>query len=187
MYTIIGLGNPGEEYVNTRHNTGQIIQKLLEDSLDLGKKLRFVDSSEFMNNSGKAISKLITSKKPARLNSRSGGAAENLVVIHDDLDLPLGTYKLSFNKGPGGHRGVLSIIKAVKTQEFLRLRIGISSSTPSGKLKKPTGEEKVLKFILAKFKPEELTVLKKLTKKIAVRIETLVERGREVAMSQIVS
>lgn len=175
MYTIIGLGNPGEEYVDTRHNTGQIIEMWLKDILDLGKKLRFVDSNEFMNNSGKAISKLITSKK----------AAENLIVIHDDLDLPLGTYKLSFNKGPGGHRGVLSIIKAVKTQEFLRLRVGISPTTPSGKLKKPSGEEKVLKFILAKFKKEELAALKKLTKKIAGTVETLVERGREVAMSQV--
>ena len=177
MYTIIGLGNPGEEYADTRHNTGKIIESWLKDMLDLGKKIRFVDSSEYMNNSGRAISKHITSKK----------AAENLVVIHDDLDLPLGSYKLSFNKGPGGHRGVLSIIKAVKTEGFLRLRIGISGSTPGGKLKKPIGEEKVLKFILAKFKKEDLIILKKLTKKIAITIETLATRGREVAMSQVVN
>ena len=84
-----------------------------------------------MNNSGKSLFPLIKSKK----------TAEQLVVVYDDLDLPLGTLKVSFNRGSGGHRGLDSIIKALKTREFTRIRIGTSSATPSGKIKKPIGEK----------------------------------------------
>ncbi|HEY4515078.1 MAG TPA: aminoacyl-tRNA hydrolase [Candidatus Paceibacterota bacterium] len=174
MYTIIGLGNPGAEYVGTRHNTGKMIARRLAESLDIGKKVRFIESEQFMNNSGPAVAKAMAGKK----------AFDKLIVIHDDLDLPLGTYKLSFNKGPGGHRGVGSIIKALKTEGFLRFRVGISPTTPSGKLRKPLGEDKVLKFILGQFKKEDISMLKKLSKRIGASILILVERGREVAMSQ---
>ena len=118
-----------------------------------GVKLVHLDS--FMNKSGGAVAKVVKSKK----------AAKNLIVIYDDLDLGLGTMKLSYDRGSGGHRGVESIIKALGTREFIRVRIGISPTTPSGKLKKPKGEKEVEKFILGDFKKSEEEILKKVFKK----------------------
>jgi PTH1 family peptidyl-tRNA hydrolase len=104
-------------------------------------------------------------------------------VIYDDLDLPLGTMKVSYNRSSGGHKGVESIIKALKTEAFIRIRIGTSSSTPSGKLKKPQGEKAVEKHILSDFKKPEVDVLKKVFKKVEVALEALVEDGLQKAMT----
>lgn len=127
-----------------------------------------------MNNSGRAVGKIIKNKK----------TTQNLIVVYDDIDLPLGTLKISYNKSSGGHRGLESIIKALKTKEFTRIRIGISPVTPSGKLKKPQGEKTVLDFILNKFKPSELEILKKVFKKVSGAIQTIVGEGRERAMNE---
>lgn len=170
-YLIVGLGNPGAEYAHTRHNAGQIVLAELAKQ-DLKAKLVALDS--MMNNSGGEVAKLVKNVKQA----------EKLVVIHDELDLPLGSIKLSFGRGAGGHRGVDSIIKKLKTKDFMRVRVGICPVTPSGKLKKPKGEQAVVDFILGEFKPAELTILKKLSKKIAAALETLITHGRETAMSQ---
>ncbi|MEK7569379.1 MAG: aminoacyl-tRNA hydrolase [Patescibacteria group bacterium] len=172
MKLVVGLGNPGEEYENTRHNTGRTVGALVEKKLD-DKKIKFLYPDNFMNNSGRAIAPLLKSKK-----DRKG-----LIVIYDDLDLPLGKFKISFNRSAGGHRGLASIIRALKSEEFLRIRVGITPSTPSGKLKKPRGEKEVIKFILDKFKPAELETLKKLSKKIAEAIEVIFSESKEKAMS----
>ncbi len=169
---IFGLGNPGKEYEGTRHNAGKEAALRLKD-LDI-KKVKIVESEEFMNNSGRAIAKFVKSKKDA----------EKLVVVYDDLDLGLGTVKISFNKGSGGHRGLESVIKAVKTREFSRIRIGVSPTTASGKVKKPEGEQKVLDFILAKFKPAEQETLKKVFKKVEKIVETIATEGRDRAMNE---
>jgi PTH1 family peptidyl-tRNA hydrolase len=126
-----------------------------------------------MNNSGKSVKPLVTSIK----------GAEKLVVIYDDLDLSFGSSKISFNKSSGGHKGLESIIKAVKTERFARVRVGISPTSPTGKLKKPSGEDAVMKVIMGKFKPEELLVFKKLSKKISEALETFVSDGLERAMT----
>lgn len=169
---IFGLGNPGKEYEGTRHNAGKEAALIIKD---LGiKSVKVVESEEFMNNSGRAISKFVKTKKDA----------EKLIVIYDDLDLGLGTIKISFNKGSGGHRGLESVIKAVKTREFTRIRIGVSPTTASGKVKKPEGEQKVLDFILAKFKPAEQETIKKVYKKVAQIVETIATEGRERAMNE---
>jgi peptidyl-tRNA hydrolase, PTH1 family len=174
MFYIIGLGNPGEEYEGTRHNTGREAVEFFESKSKISpKKLSVIHSNEFMNNSGRAVAKIIKSKK----------AAENLIVVHDDLDLPLGSLKISFNKGVGGHRGLNSVVKAVKTKEFTRIRIGISPATPKGKIKKPQGEDAVIDFILHKFKPAEMDILKKTFKKVSEAIQTLVVDGRDKAMN----
>ena len=110
--------------------------------------------------------------------------AEKVLVIYDDLDLPFGKVKISWNKSSGGHRGLESIIKALKTEKFARIRIGISPSTFSGKTKKPQGEQAVMKHILGKFKPDELLALKKLSKKINQALETFVTDGLERAMTE---
>lgn len=191
-YTIVGLGNPGEEYINTRHNTGRIILELAVKKFDFpdfhpdkknialvsdGKinkeKVKILEPETFMNKSGGSVKNLITSEKKAK----------ELVVIHDDLDLPIGSLRISFNRGSGGHRGVESIIKSIKTEKFVRIKIGISPKTPTGKTKKPKSE-KVGDFILGKFKPEEMSELKKVAKKVADALEVMVREGVFKAMTE---
>src|SRR3990167_3002012 len=171
MKIVVGLGNPGEEYQNTRHNAGRIMVELIRQKIN--EKIKFLTPDTFMNNSGKALSPLIKTKKDL----------ENLVVIYDDLDLPLGKMKISFNRSSGGHNGLNSVIKALKSQEFVRIRVGISPVTPTGKLKKPKGEKAVINFILGEFKKPELEILKKLSKKITEAVEMIFSENKEKAMS----
>ncbi|MEK7459868.1 MAG: aminoacyl-tRNA hydrolase [Patescibacteria group bacterium] len=171
MKLIVGLGNPGKEYENTRHNTGRILINLIEEKLD--KNIKFFMPDNFMNNSGVTVAKLIKSKKDLK----------DLIVIYDDIDLPIGRMKISFDRSSGGHNGLESIIKKLKSKEFLRIRIGICPVTPSGKMKKPKGEDKVIKFILGEFKKPELEILKKLSKKVAEVIEMIYKEGKDKAMS----
>ncbi len=172
MKLVVGLGNPGKEYENTRHNAGRIVIGLIENKLE-DQKIKFITPDTFMNNSGKAVAPLVKTKKDL----------EKLVVIYDDIDLPLGRMKISFNRSSGGHNGVESIIKSVKSQEFLRIRIGVTPSTPTGKIKKPKGEKAVLNFLLGEFKKSELDELKKLSKKVAEAIEMFYSEGMGKAMS----
>lgn len=171
-WIILGLGNPGSEYEGTRHNIGKDFVAAAEEKLPAAAKV--VELNVYMNNSGPAVRKLVASQK----------AAEHLVVVHDDLDLPLGNVKVSFGAGPGGHNGVLSIQKALKTKNFTRVRIGISPSTSTGKLRKPTGE-KVTDFVLGKFRPSEKEKLKKVRKTVREALELLVEEGVAKAMTEI--
>lgn len=174
MSIIFGLGNIGEEYKNTRHNAGVIISDLVQKKLEDKKlKIKFVEIDNYMNNSGKTISYFIKSKKDL----------EKLIVIYDDIDLPLGKIKISFNRSSGGHNGVGSIIKTLKTEEFLRIRIGITPTTPTGKIKKPKGEDKILKFLLGEFKKEELDILKKVAKTVAEAIEVIEKESYQKAMT----
>lgn len=186
MYTIVGLGNPGEEYKMTRHNTGRMVvedfakaKKFPDWTFD--KKINALKSEKksgkgkaililpetFMNNSGNAVVKIITSKKKA----------EQLVAIHDDLDLPLGKFKISFAKSSAGHRGVESVIKKIKTEKFIRIRVGTSPK------KKPQGKD-VIKFLMGKFPPKELSIFKKTSKKITPALEMIISEGLQKAMSQ---
>lgn len=171
-WIIAGLGNPDDKYVGTRHNVGRDFLNAL--GKDLPKKAKVVTPDVYMNNSGGPIKKLVTSKK----------AAEKLVVLHDELDLPLGRIKISFGASAGGHNGIKSIIAALKTQDFVRVRIGISPSTPSGKLKRPDGED-ITDFVLGKFKPAEQEKLKKVKKLVAEALELILEDGKEAAMGEI--
>lgn len=187
-YTIVGLGNPGEEYDNSRHNAGRATVELLAQKLNLGewkldqklnalkigdKKVTLILPQGFMNNSGASLKTLITNQKQA----------EKLVVVHDDLDLPLGRIKFSFNRSAGGHRGVESIIKNLKTEKFLRLRLGVCPTTPSGKMKKPTGEQAVVDFILNKFKGKEELEFKKEAKLAVEALRVVLEEGKDRAMN----
>jgi len=199
-YIIVGLGNPGAEYENTRHNTGRIALEVFRNAekfpeWELNSKIKaltstgkvgkesvtLVEPETYMNKSGGSLGALVKVKKSKIFKK---GTAENLVVIHDDLDIPFGSYKISFNKSSGGHRGVESIIKMIKTEAFVRIRVGISPVTPAGKMKKPHGEEAVDKMILGKFSPDQLATLKKLSQKISASLSAIVTDGREKAMSQ---
>ncbi|MFA6552037.1 MAG: aminoacyl-tRNA hydrolase [Candidatus Paceibacterota bacterium] len=201
-YIIVGLGNPGEEYLNTRHNTGRMALEAFRKKMDFSdwqedKKLKaevsegktakekttLICPDTFMNKSGEAVKKIKDLKlKIIGKGKDKRSELANLVVIHDDLDIPFGKFKISFNKSSGGHKGVESIMKAVKTEGFIRIRVGISPVNAKGVVKKPLGEEAVGDFILGKFKPVELEAFNKMGKVIAEAIEMIVSEGRERAM-----
>ena len=181
---IVGLGNPEPEYAGTRHNAGREIVKAFAKKLDfpefeLEKKLAFVSKKKvgkeeilvilpetYMNNSGASVAFFVKPKKTLK----------NLIILHDDIDIPLGKFKIVFNRGSGGHKGVQSVRRALKTEAFVRIRIGIAPR------KKPNHRE-LLKFLTGKFKPAEAAAVKKLSKKISEALETIVTEGPEKAMS----
>ncbi len=187
---IAGLGNPGKEYEKTRHNAGRSVVELLatQEGLDDfvfnkkenalitkgavgGENVTLVMPETMMNASGKAVSQVVKSVK----------AAKNLLVIHDDLDLPLGTIKMVFGRGSGGHKGVESIMRAIKTKDFARLRIGISAVGKKNQAKKVSGDEKVLKHVIGKWKLAEEAVAKKSFKKAAEATHIFCSSGIESA------
>lgn len=191
-WVILGLGNPDEEYARTRHNAGRMaVQKFAEvhgfsDWKDEKKAKSFVARGRvgnslallllpntYMNKSGLAAAYYIKSVK----------AAEKLIVAYDDLDLPLGTIKISFDRGSGGHKGIDSIMRSLKTRRFVRVRIGISPVGVNGGTRKPQGEEKVEKFILGDFSKDDMVHLKKVFKRTSDAIHAIVNDGREVAMN----
>lgn len=196
MHIIAGLGNPGEEYAETRHNAGRMVVEYFASKHDftdfnatkkipalvstgeLGKgkkaeKVTLVLPETFMNKSGGALGTLVPSVKKA----------EKLIVVQDDVDMPLGKIKILFNRGSGGHKGVESVKRAIKTEAFARLKIGVSPTTPSGKIKKP-GSDKMPDFIVGPFKPAELAEMKKVIKRASEALEMMVLEGREKAMGE---
>ena len=162
MKTILGLGNPGSEYHGTRHNIGRDTAEEIAKHFDfddfketkkylghfakgtIGKEeMRILLPDTFMNKSGKAALAL----KPR---------AKDLVVIHDDSDIILGSFKVSFGRNSGGHKGVESIMRALKTKDFWRIRIGIQKKR----------RVDAMKLVLQRFTPDERLVAKKITKKV---------------------
>ena len=169
MYIIVGLGNPGEEYARTRHNTGRMAAEFIAGKVS---NIKIITPDTFMNKSGSAVAKVIKNKK----------AAQKLIVIYDDLDLPLGSLKISYNRSSGGHKGLESIIRALKTKEFIRIRIGIGPTSP--RLRGASKKVDVEKHILGQFKKSELEILKKVFKKTLGAVETIVEQGLATAMTK---
>ena len=177
MHLIIGLGNPGEEYENTRHNVGfevvDAIARKEDAKFSFEKKFNaevaktrlynkpaiLAKPQTFVNKSGEAVRKLKLFYK-----TKPG----NIVVIHDDLDIEFGNFKMSFGKDSAGHRGVQSIIDMLKTNKFWRLRIGtanrkLASARHQRTLKQK--KESVGNFVLSKFTPAEQSEIKKVIKK----------------------
>ncbi len=191
QWVIAGLGNPGKEYERTRHNAGRdaVAHIAKENKFDEfafnktanalaakgvvgGEKTTLVLPETMMNLSGKAVAAFVKSPK----------AAKNLLVIHDDLDLPLGTIKMVFGRGSGGHKGVESVMRTIKTKDFARIRIGISASGKKNGVKKVAGEEKVIKHVLGKWKPPEEAAIKKAYKKAAEAARLFVTEGVEASV-----
>jgi PTH1 family peptidyl-tRNA hydrolase len=144
MKIIVGLGNPGEQYKNTRHNIGWLLldELLGEVSWQENKKFSalvyeqgdclFVKPLTFMNNSGQAVQKILDyyklrPKTLGLLAKKDQSLNDVLTVIHDDLDLNFGEHRLASDSGSAGHRGVQSIINQLKTKKFNRLRLGIKT------------------------------------------------------------
>jgi len=176
MKLIIGLGNPGEEYKKTRHNAGFLaVDKLvlsikyqvlnaqskfnaeISQGMINNEKVILIKPQTFMNESGKAV-KAITDYYKIQ--------TEDIIVIHDDLDIPLGEYKISKNKNSGGHKGVQSIIDHLGTKDFTRIRIGIGVQDLSCKI--PTE-----KFVLEKFSKDEMEIIEKVINEICGEIVKL--------------
>lgn len=184
MFLIVGLGNPGAKYNQTPHNIGfEVIDALKEklglkslkkktlfliaDKLWHKKKIVLCQPLTFMNNSGKAVQSLMHYYKEP---------SSNLVVIHDDIDLPLGHIRISKNIGSAGHKGVTSIIQELGTEDFIRIRIGIQPERG-----KP---ENVEGFVLKKFNIREQGIAKKVVEESLAAIEALVKEGWEKAANR---
>jgi PTH1 family peptidyl-tRNA hydrolase len=141
MILIVGLGNPGSKYQNNRHNVGHLFVNYLSED----QRLKIKDQSQvkilktdcFMNVSGIFVNKLIRNLK---LEIR------NLVIIHDDLDIPLGKFHIQFSSGPLLHNGLESIEQHLKTKDFWRVRIGIDNRLADRKI---PGEAYTLQNFLA--------------------------------------
>lgn len=189
MFTVVGLGNPGTQYEHTRHNAGASLVRALQDSLGFptfvmssklggevsegmlqGEETRLFIPSTFMNTSGKVV-------------ARAVDAPEYLVLVTDELDLPLGTFKISYDSGSGGHNGVRSVTEALGTKNFVRVRIGISPTSLFGGLKK-IPKDRVADFVLKPFSPGEMKKIKALTPDIIAAIRTIVTEGKEKAMNR---
>lgn len=185
MRLIIGLGNPGEEYGNTRHNVGFIIV----DTIARTDDAKFSFEKKFNAEVAKARfnGKPAVLAKPHTFVNKSGEAAKKLklfykakpddiIVVHDDLDIEFGNFKLSFAKDSGGHRGVQSVIDYLKTNKFWRLRIGTANRRLKSARHQKTlkaKKESVGDFVLSKFTPAELTELKKVIKKAVERVSSV--------------
>ena len=182
MILIVGLGNPGEKYKKTRHNIGFRVVDQLRKDLNLVDFVFDKKSNSFLSkNNGILIA------KPNTYMNSSGSAIRSLIqyykikkgsqiIIHDDIDLPLGKIRISKNQGSAGHKGVESIIKELKTKGFARIRIGAQPKT--GKPKK------VEEFVLKKFNKEEEKIIGGVVEKAAVAAEMILKEGLEKTMNE---
>ncbi len=157
MILIIGLGNPGKKYEKTRHNIGFRVIDALENEISDENIILFKPQT-FMNQSGKAVKSLIAYRKLP---------SANLWIIHDDVDLPLGTIRVSQNVSSAGHKGVESIIRELGTKDFIRFRIGVQNKS----------KENAESFVLKKFTKEEEKIIEKIIKKATEIIKEGLKTG----------
>ena len=157
MKLIVGLGNPGEEYINTRHNVGfmvldnylnkptwhQKFQAEYCEELINNEKVIFVKPLTYMNLSGNSVIKFVNFYHID---------THDILVIQDDLDLPIGNFRIKFNSSSGGHNGLKSIIENLKTAEFSRLKVGVSKNQNID----------AKDYVLKKFSQEELNIIENL-------------------------
>jgi len=186
MVLIVGLGNPGRKYQETRHNIGfQVVDEFLKENnfpkfkfakkfnaeisegILGGEKILLAKPQTFMNLSGKSVKTLMSFYKITR---------PGRVVIHDDIDIPLGEIRIVKNRGAAGHKGIESIIKELKNKNFIRFRIGICPK--SGKPKN------IEWFVLQKFKKEEEKIVKEVIKKTVEAIEMTLKERVEKTMNK---
>ena len=169
MKLFVGLGNPGKKYQHTRHNLGQMVILNLLKNLKItsnsfsklsaqiaehqGSKFATLDT--YMNESGFAVSKIVNYFKID---------PQDLYIIHDDLDLSVGEYRLQFDRGSAGHNGVSSIIEQLGTQAFNRIRIGIG---------KPNTPIDIEDYVLQPFSREEQVIINQTIDKIQIEIKTI--------------
>lgn len=175
MNLLVGLGNPGEKYAKTRHNVGWILLHEIFKGNDWNKNAYanavetnagnwdIIQPQTFMNESGISVAWYVRQKQ-----------YENIFVIYDDLDLPVGTCKMSFDRGSGGHNGIKSIEQQLGTREFFRIRIGIAKEI-DGKTIKPN--------VLGNFEDGELETVLKLAPAIREAFGIFEKNGKDKAMT----
>jgi len=181
---IAGLGNPGSRYASTRHNIGfWVIDELAARS---GSRLEVLKCRALLGRAKLAGEKVVLAKPMTYMN-RSGSAAaallryfslgpENLLVIYDDLDLPLGRLRLRPSGSSGGHRGLASIIASLGTEDFARLRLGLGRDAGS--------EGESADFVLSPFEPGERELAQKAVHCAADAVEAFLALGVEEAMNR---
>ncbi len=185
MRFIVGLGNPGAQYEWTRHNLGFMLIDMLASEVSAqvkrkecravigraeieGVRVELVKPQTFMNLSGESVACLLAKQERHRV-------AEDLIVISDDLALPFGTIRLRQRGSAGGHNGLKSIIAAIKTEEFIRLRIGIQPEHPLNDAKS---------FVLEEFPRSVRPEVEKVLERSAEAVHTILRDGIDKAMSQ---
>ncbi len=196
MFLAIGLGTPGEKYLKSRHNAGFILldgiigdnwtddkyAKALISHADVeAREVMFVKPLTFMNNSGESV-KFLRDKYVV--------PTENIIVIHDDIDMPFGSLKIIFERGDGGHNGVKSTINQLNTNKFVRIKVGIAPVGTDGMAQKPRGgffttpQKAVARYVLKDFGKADLEKLKSVAPRVKEMIETIIREGYLVAMNK---
>jgi PTH1 family peptidyl-tRNA hydrolase len=171
FYTIVPLGNPGERYARTRHNVARIVLSHIKDEVMAIPACEIMVPQTYMNDSGKAVSEYLRYHE-----------GRELVVMYDDKDLPFGSFRISFDRGDGGHNGVKSIIQALGRKDFIRIRIGIApKETDGGAVKPPHGNE-VQGYVMGVVKEDEEEALRSVATKVLGAIKTILEKGHHKAM-----
>ncbi len=183
MRLIVGLGNPGARYAGTRHNLGfrcvdlmarrwgipasdRRAKAVLGRGHHAGQEIVLAKPRTFMNNSGEGIDYLLT---------RFGAQPEDLVIIYDDMELPVGHLRLRLSGSDGGHKGMRSIIASLKTTNFPRLRVGIGHP--------PEGMD-VVEYVLSRFLDDESTVMDRAVNNVVAAADCLLEESMAVAMNR---
>ena len=192
MFYIVGLGNPGAQYAKTRHNIGwwvldaarvswsasepKLVKKYESEIAEgevAGESIVLVYPQTFMNSSGKAVRKLVPKDQ-----------LDRLILVYDEVDLPVGHVKISYGNGAGGHNGVASVIAELGTKDFVRVRIGVAQvGSETGKAVRPTGDE-LASYVLAKVSPDDAAIYKNLLPKVIEMLEVIMKEGKERAMNQ---
>jgi len=183
MKLIIGLGNPEKEYAGTRHNVGFLLVDKIREKYAF-PKFEFKKNFQAEISKGKITDTETLLVKPQTFMNLSGEATQailnfykitpdDLFVIHDDLDIGLGKYKLATDSSSAGHNGVQNIIEKLGTQKFRRIRVGIGQSIED---KETCRLATAHDFVLGKFTPEELEILVQLEKDIEQAVENFVVR-----------
>ena len=187
MILIVGLGNPDKKYEKTRHNIGFRAIDEIADNFNFpaftfksifnaevskgtynNQKIVLAKPQTFMNLSGKSAKLLL---KNLELKTK------DLIVIHDDIDIPLNKIRIVKNRGAANHKGVESIINELKIKDFIRLRIGIKAKNNNLKIKA------LDKFVLQKFNREEEKIAKEVIEKTAKAVEAIINKGLQKAMN----
>jgi PTH1 family peptidyl-tRNA hydrolase len=183
---IVGLGNPGAKYAQTRHNIGfELVDRLAQrwqiplseqrrfqgifgEGVIAGQRLRLLKPNTFMNKSGQSVRAVLDWYKLP---------PTEVLVLYDDMDLPVGKLRLRLGGSAGGHNGMRSLITHLGTQDFPRLRVGISKGTNVGAAKD------TISHVLGRFTPEEQRILPEVLDMAADAIELAVRKGVEKSMS----
>jgi len=189
MKLIVGLGNPGKTYACNRHNVGfqslnyfarhhsiRFDHRQCQARVGLGEvrgeKLLLAKPGTFVNLSGKSVAGLV---------HKHNISLSDLLVIYDDLDLPLGKIRLRQSGSSGGHKGMNSIISALASEDFPRIRVGIGR--PQGE-KRSITEDAIVNYVLSDFNPQEEAIVKPVVAKVAEAIDCFLTQGIEAAMNK---